>query len=156
MEYREDQDIRINNIQSRAFIIKGNKILVMFRRKNGEEYYVFPGGHMQQGEKPEQTALREVEEETTIKCKNLKPAYEVNDYISGKEKKEYYFIGEWFSGTPTLSGEESRRTSSDNYYEPKWVEIQDIAKLLVYPAQAKEWILEYFKKKRIPKLNSSE
>lgn len=143
MEYREDQDIRINNIQARGFITKGNLILLMFRRKNGEEYYTFPGGHMRKDEKPAQTAEREIEEETTIKVKKLRYAYEIVNDTNKKVEKEYYFTGIWESGEPTLSGEESRRASEDNYYKPLWVEIKQIDKLMLYPDHAKQWVINH-------------
>lgn len=140
MKNREDQDIRNNNVQARVFVVKGDLILVMFRRKNGEEYHVFPGGHMRQGETPLETAVRELVEETSVKCKNVKRAYEVTDYASAEQKKEYYFVGEWESGDPKLSGEESRRSCEDNYYEPRWIPLSAVPSLTIYPASAKEWV----------------
>lgn len=150
--YREDADVRINNIQSRGIILKGDLVLVMFRRKKGHEYYVFPGGHMQEGETPLENAVREIYEETTIKVKNMDLAFEFKDYKKPKKtEEEHYFVGEWKSGEPTLSGEESRRSTEDNYYEPMWVKLSDLENLVVYTFAAAEWIevsLEKFLKKR--------
>jgi mutator protein MutT len=143
MEFREDQEIRINNMQSRGFVIKDNKILVMFRKKNGEEYYVFPGGHMQQDETPEETVVREIEEETTIKCRIIRKAFDLIDYSNVKKSQsEFYFICKWISGDPKLSGEESRRSTIDNYYEPMWINLLEVNRLKFYPAQSKQWVME--------------
>lgn len=143
MDYREDQEVRINNIQCRGFVMKDNKILVMFRRKNGKEYYVFPGGHMREGETPEETVIREVEEETTVKCTILRKAYEIIDYAKIKKSQvEHYYICNYISGIPIISGEESRRATQENFYQPMWIDIKAVEKLLIYPAQAKEWVLE--------------
>jgi len=142
MDFREDQEIRINNIQCRGFVVKDNKILVMYRKKNGEEYYVFPGGHMRQGEQPEDTVIREIEEETTVKCTIQRKAYKLIDYAkTNKPQTEYYYICNYISGTPRLSGEESRRSTEENYYQPMWIELTQLSNLLVYTAQAKEWII---------------
>ncbi len=139
--FREDQEIRLDHQQSRAIVIKEGMLLTMFRRKNGEEYYVIPGGHMQIGETPEQTAIREVEEETTVKIGNLRPAYEITDYAKIKKvEKEYYFVADWVSGEPILSGEESRRSVLENYYEPRWLPLNEIDAVSFYPVQLKEWI----------------
>jgi len=140
MSYREDQDIRIDHIQARGLILKGKKVLVMFRRKNGKEYYVFPGGHMQKGEKPIDTAIREIKEETTIEVKDLKLAFKFINYLK-HEKRDYFFIGGWKKGKPILSGEESRRASEENYYEPMWILIEDIAKINLLPLRTKEWVM---------------
>jgi len=142
MGYREDSDVRINNKQCRGIILKDDKVLVMFRRKKGKEYYVFPGGHMRKGEKPIDTTIREIREETTIEVKNLKPAFELMNYFK-KMEREYYFIGEWESGEPILSGEESRRASKENYYKPMWLLLTDIPKLTLYSLTVKEWVMGY-------------
>lgn len=141
MDFREDQDKRINNIQSRGFVIKDNLILMMYRIKDGEEYYVFPGGHMQVNETPEQTALREIEEETTVIAKDLQFAYEITGNLKGKTTHEYYFTGKWKSGEPTLSGEESRRSTSTNFYKPVWIELGKITDMHIYPDHCKEWVI---------------
>lgn len=147
MEYREDADIRVNNKQCRGIILKGDKVLVMFRRKNGEEYYTFPGGHMRKGEEPVDTAKRELFEETTVKVKDLDLAYEFFNYAKPKKTEvDYYFVGYWDSGRPTLSGEESRRATEDNYYEPMWVKVGNISELILYPLAAKEWVIDSLEK----------
>lgn len=142
MDYREDQEIRINNIQCRGFVIKDGMILVMYRKKNGEEYYVFPGGHMREGEMPEETVIREIEEETTIKCSVNRKAFDVIDYAKLKKPQiEHYFVCYYLSGEPMLSGEESRRCTNENFYKPMWMELNKIKDILVYTAQAKEWVI---------------
>lgn len=147
MEYREDANVRLSNIQSRGIILKKDKVLVMFRIKNGDGYYTFPGGHMRKGEEPIDTAVREIEEETTIKVKDMELAFEFKNYVKKKKvESEYYFVGKWKSGVPMLSGEESRRANEDDYYQPMWVPIDEIFELILYPLMAKEWVMEYLGK----------
>jgi 8-oxo-dGTP pyrophosphatase MutT (NUDIX family) len=144
MKNIEDADLRINNIQARGIVLKDNYVLIMHRIKNGEEYYVFPGGHMRKGEEPLETAIREIEEETTIKVKDMKLAFESSNYIKPKKiLKDYFFVGYWDSGEPILSGEESRGNDSNNFYEPMWIPREELLNLKLYPAIAKEW-LEYY------------
>jgi 8-oxo-dGTP pyrophosphatase MutT (NUDIX family) len=142
MDYREDADIRINNKQARGFVINGDTVLIMFRRKNGYEYYVFPGGHMQKVESPEDTVKREVEEETTVKCIVTKKAYEYVNYQSLEPEFEYYFLCKYISGNPTLSGEETRRSNENNYFKPMWIEISRLSEINILPLAAKAWIIE--------------
>lgn len=149
MEFREDQEVRIDNIQARGIIIKEDKVMLMFRRKNGKEYYVFPGGHMQVGEQPLETAIREVNEETTVVSQNWLPVFEFKyRFEKENEEIEYYFIAYWKSGTPTLSGEESRRSTELNYYEPMWVEIEKLKDINIVPLRAKEWVMNYIQNYR--------
>lgn len=58
----------------RCYLIKDNKV-VATKYKQGnikEGYYDIPGGKIEEGEIPTQTAIREMKEETGITVKNLK------------------------------------------------------------------------------------
>lgn len=58
----------------RCYLIKDNKVVVTkYKQGNKKEgYYDIPGGKIEKGEKTEETAIREMEEETGLKVKNLK------------------------------------------------------------------------------------
>ena len=58
----------------RCFLIKDNKVVVTkYKEGNKKEgYYEIPGGKIEEGETSEQTAIREMKEETGLKIKNLK------------------------------------------------------------------------------------
>ncbi|MDD4381823.1 MAG: NUDIX domain-containing protein [Candidatus Dojkabacteria bacterium] len=147
MRTPEDADIRIENVQCRGIVLKDDQILLMFRRKKGREYYVLPGGHMEKGEKPIDTVIREVKEETTVEVSNFELAFEFKNHKDKDiEKLEYYFVGKWKSGEPTLSGEESRETDESNYYEPIWVSLTDVPRLKLYSGAVKEWIVNSLNK----------
>ena len=59
---------------SSAILIRDGKILLI-RRKNPPslDMYAFPGGRAEKGETPDQTALREFEEETGIHAHSPRP-----------------------------------------------------------------------------------
>ena len=46
-------------------LIQNNAILLLHRYKNGMDYFVFPGGHIEKHETPEETVLREIKEEAS-------------------------------------------------------------------------------------------
>ena len=58
----------------RCYLIKDNKIVVTKYTKGNKKagYYEIPGGKIEEGETPKQTAIREMKEETGIKIRNLK------------------------------------------------------------------------------------
>ena len=58
----------------RCYLIKDNKVVVTKYKEGNEKagYYEIPGGKIEEGETPEQTAIREMKEETGIKIRNLK------------------------------------------------------------------------------------
>lgn len=58
----------------RCYVIKNSKVVAV-RYKKGmkkEDYYDIPGGKIEDGETPEQAALREMKEETGLNIYNLK------------------------------------------------------------------------------------
>jgi len=58
----------------RCYLIKDNKVLAI-KYKEGQPkagYYDIPGGKIEEGENPEQAAIREITEETSIIVKDLK------------------------------------------------------------------------------------
>ena len=58
----------------RCYLIKDNKVVVTKYKEGNKKagYYEIPGGKIEAGETPEQTAIREMKEETGITIENLK------------------------------------------------------------------------------------
>ena len=58
----------------RCYLIKDNKVVVTKYKEGNKKfgYYDIPGGKIEEGENPEQTAIREMKEETGLKVGNLK------------------------------------------------------------------------------------
>ena len=115
---------------SRAIIIEGNKLLCIFRRKidefgNKQEYYVIPGGGIENGETRRETVVRELKEELGLDI-------ELIGYLGVVEKEktiEHYYVAKRISGEPHISGEEYDRMSDANYYEPMFIEIENLKNL---------------------------
>lgn len=132
-------------ISSRAIIIENGKVLTMFRRKtkNGiiEEYYVVPGGGIEDGETLEENVKRELSEELNVEI----------DIIGYLGTIEYdtnianFFHCNIVKGEPKLGGEELDRMTDDNYYEVRFVDINKLdeiefsAKEKVYQALNEEY-----------------
>lgn len=69
-----------------AIIIQGGKIALIKRVREGEMYFVFPGGGIEEGETPEEATKREVYEELGVHI-------QVEHLIAKVEYKgtEYYY-----------------------------------------------------------------
>lgn len=79
------------------------KILLIHRWKNGQEYLVIPGGTIELGEGPLEAALREMKEEVNLSfsADQLHTAFSFNN--QGKE--EYYFYTSLSTAeTPLMQG----------------------------------------------------
>lgn len=112
-------------VSSRAIIIENGKILTMFRRvlRNGvmKEYNAIPGGGQESGETLEQNVTRELKEEMNVDIEILGYLGKTDD----SERQEHYFACAIKKGTPHLGGEELEKQSSENYYEPMWVSLDN-------------------------------
>jgi len=118
-----------------AIIIKDRKVLLMHRIKNGKEYFVFPGGGVEEGESLEQAVVREIKEELGLDVKIEKELF----VIENQGRQEVYFLVKSFTGKPKLGGEEKERMSKNNQYFPVWLKIDEAINLLnLYPEQAKD------------------
>lgn len=114
-------------VSSRAIIIEDNKLLTMFRRKiksdgSIKEYYVIPGGGLEEGETLEENVIRELKEEFNVDIEVVKflGTEEYDDTIAN------YFLCKIVNGTPKLGGEELERMTSQNYYEIRYINLNDI------------------------------
>ena len=112
-----------------VFIVERGKVLLMHRHKAGMEYYSVPGGKMEQGETPEQTAVREIHEETSINVQ----AARLLGTLRNQDRTEYYFLAESFEGHPVLGGPELQRQSPENHYELEWVEADRVRNIDLMP-----------------------
>ena len=103
-----------------AIIIKDNKVLLIRRVKEGKEYFVFPGGGVEQGESDKQAVVREIKEELGLNIQVSEPFFE----IETQEQQEIYFLIKNFIGEPKLGGEEKERMNKNNQYHPGWYKIK--------------------------------
>ena len=116
-------------------IIKDGKILLMRRVKNGEEYFVFPGGGVEEDESLEEALEREIKEELGLDIKNYKKIFEVEN----RGVKEVYYLIFNFSGAPQLGGPEKERMNESNQYYLEWLELVKAAELKnLFPREAVE------------------
>lgn len=95
---------------SGGVVFLGNSVL-MLKKLNGD--WVLPKGTMEKEESSEETALREVKEETMIKAKIITPlgetCYRFKNYWSNNaiiEKKVYWFLMEAITSKPRPQREE--------------------------------------------------
>ena len=119
-----------------------DKVLLIHRWKNGQEYFVIPGGTIELGEGPLAAALREIKEEVNLSfsADQLHTAFSLNN--QGKE--EYYFYAELCTvETPLIQGEEAQRSSPQNIYQPKWLSLQDIYSHDLRSESLKSLLLEF-------------
>jgi 8-oxo-dGTP diphosphatase len=119
------------------FIWQEERLLVIRRWRNGRSFLVIPGGGVEVGESPDQAALREALEETSLRVtldKQLwtRPFTTPVENGDSFQQIEYAYLVTRFTGEPHLNPEEFN-ASTDNRYELAWLTHQEVSQLPIYP-----------------------
>ena len=125
-----------------AVVIKGEQILMIHRHNHGEEYWVLPGGGMENGESVEEAAIRELKEETTI---DASVKSKLTEFTDTKGDHHVLYLCEYLRGEPKLyeGSVEANKTDEEQLYEPKWMDVQILPSLTIYPNEEKGVLLNY-------------
>ena len=119
-----------------ALVVRDNKILLIHRFKHGDEYWVIPGGGVEDKESLEEALKREVREETSLDL--------ISFELLGSNEHEghihYFYKCELTLGEPKIGGPELEDSSKDNIYLLEWISIEDVNRLNIYPSSVKLYI----------------
>lgn len=112
-----------------VFVFREGKFSIHKRKgAHGSDTWSLPGGHLELHESFEDTARREVMEETGMTIKNLRFGAVTND-IFADEDKHYitvWMLSDWDSGEPYI-------TEPDKCDEQRWVTFDDLPEPLFLP-----------------------
>lgn len=117
-----------------------NKLLILISQHSGHHGWVFPKGLIGdkdefKGQTKEETALREVEEETGIIGKIIEPLTPVTYWYSmdkiKRKKTVYYFLMEFIEGDISKHDWEMENV--------EWLAENEVAKRLTYSSDKKVW-----------------
>ncbi len=127
-----------------GIVLKKSKILLINRKKNYKEYYVFPDGSVGENETSEKALIRELKEETSVNVKIDRLVY-VHDYGSSRQ---VYYLCNYQGGRPRLAGgsiERQRMKTKKDFYQPLWIEASQLPNLLLYPLEIRDWLIDDIK-----------
>ncbi|MCD5397573.1 NUDIX hydrolase [candidate division NPL-UPA2 bacterium] len=123
-----------------VILIEGEKILLVKHRKHQRSYWVLPGGTVEWGETLEETAKREMKEETNLEIA-LGELIFINEAIPGDGQRhiiDFYFAAR-------IAGGDLKVTKEKVLREAKFFKMKELDNLLFYP-DIKEELKEGWKK----------
>lgn len=130
---------------ARAIIFNDeDKILMIERHKDGEHYFVLPGGHVDEGETPQRTAVREVAEETGLSVVADKLLY--TSTTDKYNNDQHIFLCTYLGGEPQLQPDsvEAKAMSGGEpqQWTPAWFTFDELRDKTVYPVGLLKYLEE--------------
>jgi 8-oxo-dGTP diphosphatase len=124
-----------------VILIEDGKLALIERNRHGQVYYLFPGGRIESGEWPTETAAREIAEELGL-------VVEVQRLVAQarfRGQTQYFFLaerrgGEFGSG----AGEEmsSPADSKRGSFTPVWMPLEELAQHTIRPPSVVQLVLK--------------
>lgn len=120
---------------ARAVIFnQDDNLLMIERHKNGEHYFVLPGGHVDAGETSEQAVVREVAEETGLRVTVQKLLYTLHSDEYGNQQ---IFLCSYHGGEPQLQPDsieyQIQQSGEPQVWLPAWFSLEQLKSKVVYP-----------------------
>ena len=120
-------------------LLQDDKIALIERQRAGLHYFTFPGGHVEEGETPEQAAVRETAEELGLQVVIKKMLAR----MSWQGRWQYYYLVEAVGGTfGTGTGEEMITSGPEKgSYHPVWMPMNELLNQPVLPHEMAELVV---------------
>ena len=131
-------------IRAGVVLIEDGNVALIERHRAGRHYYVFPGGGVDEGETPEQAAVRETEEETGLRVTVQRKLAEIYFDLS----EQVYYLVDRLEGTfGTGTGEEftdaDPEDPTEGIYIPIWMSLVEMSEHEnVYPKEIARLVLK--------------
>jgi len=126
--------------RSGAIILDAGRVALIERRREGELYYLFPGGGVEEGETAVEAMVREVREELGLEVE----AGRLVAQVLYRGKTQLFFLADVRGGRfgagdgPEMN---SLTTSERGSYVPVWLEVQELRHSPVYPGAVVDMVV---------------
>lgn len=131
----------MTRVSSRAIIFLEGKILLIHRKRDGKEYWVTPGGGVEEGETLEEAVKREVREEIGIDVEVGREVLRVTNHVYDEDNEQHFFACTYVSGE-IGSGTDEKMMNRDPLDASEIVSVasEEILEMNVVPVELKEVI----------------
>jgi len=116
------------NGRAQCLVIRDKKILMVKHKHEGDEWYCTPGGGIEEGETPEQAALRELKEECNVFGKIIK---KTSEYINPFNDNNFFYTFHVDIGdqVPSLGYDPELGIENAILTEVRWMALNEISEV---------------------------
>ena len=114
-------------------------VLLIHRWRDGQEYFVLPGGKIEAGETPAEACLRETREETGLE---ITLGSQAASFVN-RGRVEHYFLVSFYAGELQLGFPEQDRQASENIYKLEWVPAGQLPDTNLLPERIRPIVIQH-------------
>lgn len=129
-------------ISARAVIFIDGKLVLIRRVRHGREYWVIPGGGVEEGETVEDAVRREAKEEIGIDVNVSAFLMEARKTWEGTPSVHRFFLCEYVSGEVGTGTQLMSAGTEGEVHEVMLVPHEKLASLDIVPEEFKEYLLQ--------------
>ena len=135
-------------IRAGVVLMQNDKVALIERHRAGLDYFVFPGGGVDDGESPEEAAIREAMEELGIE---VAIRQKVADIQLGSKSRQVYFLveqvgGEFGTGLGEEYTDSDPNSPEEGIYIPIWMPLEELSLHgNIYPADLAKMVVRALK-----------
>ena len=113
--------------RAQCLVVRDSKILMVKHRQGGDEWYCSPGGGIEEGETPEQAALRELQEECNVSGSIIK---KTSEYVDPYDDKSFFYTFHVDIGgqIPRL-GNDPEEGKTHELVEVRWMSLNELSEV---------------------------
>jgi 8-oxo-dGTP pyrophosphatase MutT (NUDIX family) len=130
-------------------LIQEDKVALIERHRAGLDYFVFPGGGVDEGETAEQAAIREAKEELGVEVAIRQKVAEIQ--LSQNSRQVYFLVeqigGEFGTGAGEEYTDADPNDPGEGVYIPVWMPINELPRHeKIFPIRLAELVIMFYKK----------
>lgn len=122
-----------NKLSVRVGLILQYKNEILLLKKDSNNYYVLPGGHVKFGEFLEESIRREIKEELALDIEPQYLTFIENFYKNKLFRHEYFFIFK-----SKLNNKLELTKTIEGLEEVVWIDLKEVKDINIYPTSLKE------------------
>jgi 8-oxo-dGTP diphosphatase len=132
-------------VRAGIVLIQDGKVALIERHRAGLDYFVFPGGGVDEGESAERAAVREAMEELGIEVAIKQKVAEIK---LGQKNRQIYFLveqtgGEFGTGVGEEYTDSDPNSPEEGIYIPVWMPIDKLPLYQnIYPADVAKLVVK--------------